>query len=362
MKKQFLAAGVIAMALAACEGDVRTSATGPGAAYCEAVCSCESCSNAEVESCSEDIKSLSDQAGEKGCDAPFESYLGCLESLPCDEGLIDDSACSTDYVALSQCMGPTPTCATAGDGTCDEPEGTGTCPEGSDAADCGGPPPPCATMNDGICDEPEGTGTCDEGSDAADCGEPPPPCQSTNNGVCDEPEGSNTCPEGSDVADCSGGGSDCDTYCAMIAASCTGQNQQYASTATCLATCAALPPGMPADLTGNSVGCRTYHATAAKMDPDTHCVHAGPSGDGVCGDPCESFCTIVQAACTGGSAVYPTAKECMFECTMFPNSEPYDASDTAGDSLACRLYHATVASQDPVTHCPHVTEASATCK
>jgi hypothetical protein len=27
-------------------------------------------------------------------------------------------------------------CATAADGTCDEPEGPDTCPEGSDAVDC----------------------------------------------------------------------------------------------------------------------------------------------------------------------------------------------------------------------------------
>jgi hypothetical protein len=47
---------------------------------------------------------------------------------------------------------------------CDEPEGSGTCPEGSDPTDCF-----CATKNNGVCNEPEGTDTCPEGSDSPDC-------------------------------------------------------------------------------------------------------------------------------------------------------------------------------------------------
>ena len=36
-------------------------------------------------------------------------------------------------------------------------------------------------------------------------------------------------------------------------------------------------------------------------------------------------------------------------------------TDVDGDTLACRLYHASVATQDPVTHCPHVVPASPVC-
>jgi hypothetical protein len=358
MKPQFFMAVTFIMALGACAGDVKTSATGPGAAYCDEVCACESCSSAEVGSCSDEIKSLSDQADSSGCGAPFSGYLGCLEGLSCEGGLVDDSECNAQYASLSQCLNPAPMCSTAGDGVCDEPEGTNTCAEGADPGDCGGPPP-CLTINDDVCDEPEGTGTCAEGTDTADCGGPPPPCSTINNGLCDEPEGSNTCPEGTDVNDCNTPSGGCNTYCSTIQSNCTGSNAQFASMDTCLATCATLPLGMDADMVGNSVGCRTYHGTAAKFDPDTHCIHAGPSGGGVCGDYCESFCAIVPKVCLG---LYPTSKECMFECSQFPNAEPYDASDTSGDSFACRLYHATIASVDPATHCSHVNEASPVCK
>lgn len=133
-----------------------------------------------------------------------------------------------------------------GDGVCDEPEGTGLCPEGSDVVDCAGAPPPdpdCAYIEDGACDEPflcaPGTdvvdcaaeppppapecnplwiedGFCDEpilcapGTDVVDCAAEPPPADCNplwiEDGECDEPEGTNLCPEGSDVVDCAGGG------------------------------------------------------------------------------------------------------------------------------------------------------------
>jgi hypothetical protein len=215
-----------------------------------------------------------------------------------------------------------------------------------------------------VCDEPEGSGTCPEGTDAADC-DVPPTCATTNNGVCDEPEGSATCPEGTDAADCSGGGSDCEVYCDTIMSNCTDQNAQYVATEYCLATCATFPAGSPSDTMGNTLGCRAYHAGAAVADPGTHCGHAGPGGGGICGDYCESFCTIAQLACTGGNTVYPTSKECMFDCSMFPNTEEYDASDTSGDTFACRLYHVTIAALDAAsaaTHCSHITSSSVVCQ
>lgn len=64
---------------------------------------------------------------------------------------------------------PTPPCAYLENGRCDEPEGSGLCPEGTDVADCRSTMRPCAYQNDGSCDEPEGTGLCGEGQDTADC-------------------------------------------------------------------------------------------------------------------------------------------------------------------------------------------------
>lgn len=170
--------------------------------------------------------------------------------------------------------------------------------------------------------------------------------------------------DGPDV-DAPPGSPTCATYCATIQAHCTAANQQYVDEAQCLAACAAFELGMDGDMDGNSVGCRTYHAELAATTPNMHCVHAGPGGAGVCGDNCEGFCTLALAACTDANEQYADLTTCMTECAGFPDTEPYDVSDIAGDSLACRLYHLVTASVDATaaaTHCPHIVEASAVCQ
>ena len=77
---------------------------------------------------------------------------------------------------------------------------------------------------------------------------------------------------------------DCSTYCTEIQNNCTGASLQYASTAECMAACASFPVGtsMVTDMTGNTLGCRIYHAgDPAKMAAATHCPHAGPGGDAI---------------------------------------------------------------------------------
>ena len=71
-----------------------------------------------------------------------------------------------------------PTCATANNGVCDEPHGTGKCPAGTDKADCTPKDAgakdgsvACGYRNDGTCDEPQGTGYCPAGTDPEDCGQ-----------------------------------------------------------------------------------------------------------------------------------------------------------------------------------------------
>ncbi len=51
---------------------------------------------------------------------------------------------------------------------------------------------------------------------------------------------------------------------------------------------------------------------------------------------------------------------CM-HCSNESDTEPYDASDVAGDTFACRLYHLTAAATLPEVHCPHILPASAPC-
>src|SRR5438477_13103000 len=87
----------------------------------------------------------------------------------------------------------------------------------------------------------------------------------------------------------------CMNYCTTIMGACTGANAQYDTMADCVASCAHYPVGTAADQMGNTLGCRTYHAMAAQTAASTHCIHAGPSGAGLCGTPCEGFCSLVTA-------------------------------------------------------------------
>ena len=84
-------------------------------------------------------------------------------------------------------------------------------------------------------------------------------------------------------------------------------------------------------------------------------------GAGVCGANCDGFCQIVQASCTGANEAYPSDEMCIEACMDFDDTEKFDVGDVAGDTLACRLYHASVATADPGTHCGHTEPVSATC-
>ncbi|HEX3854567.1 MAG TPA: hypothetical protein VHW01_26570, partial [Polyangiaceae bacterium] len=77
---------------------------------------------------------------------------------------------------------------------------------------------------------------------------------------------------------------DCASFCQLELAECQGTDQIYADKDQCLAVCGALPIGTNGDTSQNTVGCRKYHSYNAMLDPDTHCSHTGPGGDGHCGD------------------------------------------------------------------------------
>ena len=156
----------------------------------------------------------------------------------------------------------------------------------------------------------------------------------------------------------------CEAYCTSIMANCLGEVAQYGTMESCMGACAGLDLGTGADMAGNTVGCRTYHAGVAATDPATHCAHAGPGGAAVCGDNCEGFCAIAMSACTGADQQYADEAECMTDCATFADTEPYDVSDTSSNTLACRLYHLTVAATDAASataHCGHITSASPVC-
>ncbi len=161
---------------------------------------------------------------------------------------------------------------------------------------------------------------------------------------------------------------DCTTYCREIQASCTATNAQYPDEAHCMAACASFTVGTStvADTTGDTLGCRIYHAVASRAEPAIHCVHAGPAGDlltaappAFCsgGDFCASFCTLQIRACgsldaplsgdprdASGNPLfqYRNMENCMSRCAAFDRTHVYSIT-SAGDSHACRLRHATTA-------------------
>lgn len=163
-------------------------------------------------------------------------------------------------------------------------------------------------------------------------------------------------------------GLSCEAYCGITADACKDDNAQYPAepAGTCLGFCKATALGEKTDgtETGNTVACRQYHAGAAKMSAAIHCPHAGPSGGNACGTPCEAFCGAALKTCTGAQQAFADETACMAECGAFPGLDmtPYSAKVTTGNSLACRLYHLTVATADPATHCPHIKTDSPVCK
>jgi hypothetical protein len=152
---------------------------------------------------------------------------------------------------------------------------------------------------------------------------------------------------------------DCTYYCATMQANCAGPFLQYTNAAMCMASCGKFQLGKLDQMTGNTLGCRINHAGLAAASPMIHCTHAGPGGDGQCGTNCEGFCTLATTACPG---VYPSVPGCMTTCAGFATMPPYTAAVQMGNSLSCRLYHATAAADDPATHCGHIAAVSSACQ
>jgi len=159
---------------------------------------------------------------------------------------------------------------------------------------------------------------------------------------------------------------DCTNYCSTFLTNCASGlsgHTWYSSNAECLQICAAFPPGIENATSGNSLGCRLYHAGApAISNPTLHCPHASPSGGLVCGDYCDAYCSIGLSKCTVASGwplmesnAFNDQTSCHSICSAAYNIGNID-TDTTGNTLGCRFYHAQAAiSIGDYIHCSHAT-------
>ncbi len=147
---------------------------------------------------------------------------------------------------------------------------------------------------------------------------------------------------------------DCNSYCSAIATICTGPNQQYLDTGTCLKMCAKYTAGDAGATSGNTLACRVYHATAASANVNNakiHCPHAGPFGFGQCGEECEDFCQLYGDGCNTTSY----GNTCIPTCQAFAHADAGILGTTAGPTLDCREYHLenAYAADGGGGHCDH---------
>lgn len=89
----------------------------------------------------------------------------------------------------------------------------------------------------------------------------------------------------------------------------------------------------------------------------------GPSVDGAAPDggidagmmtsaECADYCSAVTTNCTGGNAQYENQGACVSTCQA-KLAWPAGSGTASANTVACRTYHAGLASTDPATHCPH---------
>ena len=220
----------------------------------------------------------------------------------------------------------------------------------------------------GCGDDVDGSGGLGGGTTATGTGQTSTATGTTNTGSSSS---MNTTSTGSMAATC-------EAYCAAIDANCSGGLQQYGSVDACMEICQSFTPGTAPDTSMDTLECRAYHTGAAMGTPDPHCMHAGPlgsgpdAGAGCTGDHatrCTAFCNAAFQVCDGDNVVWGTVAECEEQCADMPDTADYSTAETGGNTLACRMYHMTVAADAKATddmqgfadHCLHIALASQPC-
>jgi len=67
---------------------------------------------------------------------------------------------------------------------------------------------------------------------------------------------------------------------------------------------------------------------------------------------CSTYCAKIQANCTGTNAQYSNMDQCMATCASFAVGTS-KVTDTADNTLGCRINYAVAASTMAATQCPH---------
>jgi len=151
----------------------------------------------------------------------------------------------------------------------------------------------------------------------------------------------------------------CQRYCDLVTENCQGHDAVYTSKDVCLSLCGSMPPGEPGMTSGHSVQCRLHAAELAPAEPSFYCPGAGPGGNGVCGENCESFCQLVALVCSGENAGYADEEACFSDCTAVSDLGTFSIDPAPrGAMIQCRLYHLTNATFEPDRHCSHALGAS----
>ena len=157
----------------------------------------------------------------------------------------------------------------------------------------------------------------------------------------------------------------CTSYCNQVMASCVRDLAQYTSLRNCEAVCSRLPAGAVGDDKVNTVQCRIKQAQLAadlsQPDKVIACPGAGPGGNGLCGGNCEGACTIITESCTDNNLEYPDLGSCETECQGITDQNTFNATMTSmseGNTVQCRLWHASAAAEAAVPHCNHAAGAS----
>lgn len=155
------------------------------------------------------------------------------------------------------------------------------------------------------------------------------------------------------------GSAECEAYCDSVMAACTGTHAAYPTRDQCIATCATLPSGEAQN--DNSLECRSTQAAFAQSstEPEIHCPAAGPFGVGVCGSLCQSYCTLLEAACPN---TMTGITDCEKLCGGLRSDGKYDLGQLAsGDNVECRIARASAALLDSKTHCSSAAMKSTEC-